>query len=148
MIIESTQTMKLLYTTIFLLCLPLMSQAQNAIITIGRGTNCFGRGACSITTENTKSYNASFIHNSDGTTVLRIYRDKLSKEDEDRVLGEPITYSNKSSLQFELVETIFFSQNIKECTSSIKLKQLDSLSAKIYATKITSQFIDITIIDK
>ena len=36
----------------------------------------------------------------DNVTLLRVYRDKLTVEEADRILGEPITTENKLLLQF------------------------------------------------
>ncbi len=139
--------MKSFIITILLLWLPVFGLAQNVRITIGRGTNCFGRGACSISTESSKNYNAAFIQTANGASILRIYRQKLSKEEDDRVLGEPITSSNLNELEFTMEESLFLSEHIKQLTSPIRSKQLDSLKAGAYATFVTPNYIDITILN-
>lgn len=130
------------------MCLPPISNAQNATITIGRGTDCFGRGACSITIEHSNEYNAAFIKNNDGTTTLRIYRQKLNKEDEDRIFGSPITEFNINSLNFRMEEEIPIHQVIEPLSSSANSKELDKLKIGVYATIITANYIDILILDE
>ena len=132
----------------FIMGISTSSDAQNATITIGRGTNCFGRGACSITIENSNEYNARFLKNLDGTTTLRIYRQKLNKQDEDRIFGNPITEFNINFLNFRMEEEIPISPAIAPLPSSQNSKELDKLKIGVYATTISSNYIDIHIIDE
>jgi len=119
--------------------------AQNASITIGRGTDCFGRGACSISSESKNNYNASFIQNDDGTTTLRIFRNKINQSVENKIFGVPITVSNFDSLRFILDDSVEIDPNLKSFTAKKQSAQLDSLKAGSYRTRITSEFIDILI---
>jgi hypothetical protein len=138
--------MKSIIITLLLLWLPFSGPAQNVKITIGRGTNCFGRGACSISTESSKNCNAAFIQLANGSVILRIYRKKLSKEEDERVLGEPITSANLNVLKFTMEEPLYFFENIKQFTAPVRSKQLDSLKTGSYSTLITPNHIDITLI--
>ncbi|MEM7087099.1 MAG: hypothetical protein AAF489_13010 [Bacteroidota bacterium] len=122
--------------------------AQNATITIGRGTDCFGRGACSITIENSNEFNATFFKNHNGTTILRIYRDKLSKENEDRIFGNPITEFNMNSLNFQMEEEIPIHNTIEPSTSSTWPKELNRLKTGIYPTVITMNYIDVQVLNE
>ena len=80
--------------------------AQNATITIGRGTNCFGRGPCSISIELTNNYNATFMQNPNGTTTLRVFRNKISQNKEHQLFGVTITDLNSSILKFRVDESM------------------------------------------
>ena len=140
--------MKILYTLLLFISSSVLIQAQNATITIGRGTNCFGRGLCSITNTNnerSQEYNTSFIQIDTSIIVLRIYRDKLSKDQLDRIFGKPITSKNQDSLQFVLEESISIPQKLQKYTATDHLKQLAVLGIKTYPTKITKEHIDIII---
>jgi hypothetical protein len=140
--------MKSLYIAILMLYLPLFCQGQNVSLTIGRGTDCFGRGACSITTENSNNYNADVIRMANGKTILRIYRNKLSLEESHRVLGEPITEKNKTTLQFVMENAISLTHDVKQLISQAPSEQPAMLEARNYPTKITDEYIDITIINE
>ena len=139
--------MKSTITTLLLVCLPVFGFTQNVKLTIGRGTNCFGRGACSISTENSNNYNANFVQNANGVTFLRIYRDKLTKNEEDRVLGVPINSVNQNLLNFIMDEPLILSENLKQLTSPIRSKQLDILKSGTYQTVITPSYIDIKLVN-
>ena len=139
--------MKLTIYLLLIMCLPPICNAQNANLTIGRGTNCFGRGACSITIENTNQYNATFIKKPDGTTLLRVYRQKLDKLDEDRILGNPITSLNMNTLKFKMEEEILIYPAIVQSYSTSNWKKIDKLKVGIYPTTITTNYIDILILE-
>lgn len=139
--------MKLTIYLLLVMCLPPICNAQNANLTIGRGTNCFGRGACSITIENTNQYNATFIKKPDGTTLLRVYRQKLDKQDEDRILGNPITSLNMNSLKFMMEEEIPINPAIIQSFPSSNSKKIDKLKVGVYSTTISTKYIDILILD-
>lgn len=128
-----------------MMCAPLICSAQNATITIGRGTDCFGRGACSITIENSNENNATFINKPDGTTILRILRLKLNKEDEDRILGEAISELNINELRFRMIEEIPIESSTELLPSSLRSKQIEKLKVGVYSTTITANHIDIEI---
>ena len=140
--------MKSLYIAILILYLPLFCQGQNVSLTIGRGTDCFGRGACSITTENSNNYNATIVHKTNGKIILRIYRKKLRLEESHRILGEPITGKNRTTLQFVMEEALLLAPDIKQLISQVPSEQSVTLEARIYPTEITDEYIDITINNK
>jgi len=140
--------MKSLYIAILILYLPLFCQGQNVSLTIGRGTDCFGRGACSITTENSNNYNATIVHKANGKIILRIYRKKLRLEESHQVLGAPITGKNKTILQFVMEEALLLAPDIKQLISQVPSEQPVTLEARIYPTEITDEYIDITINNK
>jgi hypothetical protein len=137
--------MKSLYIAILILYLPLCCQGQNVSLTIGRGTDCFGRGACSITKENSNNYNATIIHKTNGKIILRIYRKKLGLEESHRVLGEPITGKNRTTLQFVMEEALLLTPDIKQLISQVPSEVPATLEARIYPTEITDEYIDVTI---
>lgn len=139
--------MKSTITILLLVCLPVFGFTQNVKMTIGRGTNCFGRGACSISTENSNNYNANFVQNANGVTSLRIYRDKLTREEEDRVLGVPINSVNQNLLKFVMDEPLVLPENLKQLTAPTRSKQLDTLKQGTYQTVITAAYIDIKLVD-
>ena len=141
--------MKVSIIILFLILLPLSLLAQDSILTVGRGTNCFGRGACSLTSiqnRDSNAINASFIYTADGKTLLRVYRNKLSKDDEIKLLGAAITARNKNTLTFLMEEPLQLTKEITELTSRIKSKQLQELAVGTYTTTISDQFIDIEIV--
>jgi len=140
--------MKSLYIAILILCLPLLCNGQNISLTIGRGTDCFGRGACSITTENSNNYNASIIHKTNGNIILRIYRKKLRLEESHRVLGEPITGKNRTTLQFVMEDAIPLTHDVIQLIYLTSSEQTVTLEARVYPTKITDEYIDITIFNE
>jgi len=140
--------MKFFIYLFIVMSLPTIGSAQNATITIGRGTDCFGRGACSITIENSSEYNATFLKNIDGTMTLRIYRLKLTKENEDRLFGVPITEFNIDSLNFRMEEEIPISSATELLPSSINAKELGKLKIGVYSTTITTSYIDIQILNE
>lgn len=137
--------MKLPILLILLVFLPTLSQSQNATITIGRGTDCFGRGACSISTENSENYNSTLFQNPEGLIILRVHRSKLDQMEEDRIFGEPITPFNINHLQFEMVESISLDENVSFLTSTKKSDQISGISKGFYPTVISDQFVDIVI---
>jgi len=145
--------MKELKIIVFILFIGYTLSAQNATITVGRGTNCFGRGLCSITNtsiSNSSSQisNASFIIIKDSITVLRIYRDKLSKDESDRILGEPITSKNIDSLEFIMEEVLSIPTRMQQYTAVDNVQKIRALEIKTYPTEITEKYIDITITKK
>ncbi len=137
--------MKTIILIVLLTAIPVIGNSQNATITIGRGTDCFGRGACSINTENTENYNATLFRNSEGLTILRIHRNKLNQHEENRLLGKEITPLNMSLLKFEMLESISFVQEVRQLTSSNPDDQISGMEKGLYPTEITDQFIDIVI---
>ena len=84
----------------------------------------------------------------DGTITLRIYRHKLTKENEDKLFGVPITEYNINLLNFTMEEEIPISPAIKQLPSSVNVKELDKFKIGIYSTTITSNHIDIQILDE
>ncbi|MEP0266823.1 hypothetical protein [Dokdonia sp.] len=145
--------MKTILITLFLVCNITIAFSQTTMITIGSRTGCTGRGICTITntpdTDNktVNTNNASFIHIKEGTTVLRIYRNKLTQDEQDRVLGTSITSKNKDSLQFIMEEALSLSEQVTAIISITRSKQITELEAKTYPTIITEDYIDITIIE-
>jgi hypothetical protein len=137
--------MKSLYIAILILYLPLFCQGQNVSLTVGRGTDCFGRGACSINTANSNDYNARVIRMANGKTILRIYRNKLSLEESHRVLGEPITGKNRTTVRFVMEEALLLTPDIKQLISQVPSEEPATLEARIYPTEITDEYIDVTI---
>ena len=145
--------MKPIFTTLLLVCISTIALSQEHKASFGKYTGCLRTGGiCTIETpsaSNGKTINTnniSFITTKEGATVLRIYRDQLSQEELDQILGTPITSENKSSLQFIMEEALPLSEEIKVLTSNTKSKQLAVLEAKTYPTVITNNYIDITIV--
>jgi len=143
--------MKTIFITLFLVCISTIAFSQEHKATFGKYTGCLRAGGiCTIETpqiseaENTN--NISFITTQEGATIIRIYRDKLTPDEQDQILGEPITLKNKSLLQFKMEEALPLPEQIKSLTSTTKSKQLTTLEAKTYPTVITDTYIDITII--
>ena len=73
---------------------------------------------------------------------------KLSLEESRRVLGEPITGKNRTTLQFVMEETIQLAHDVKQLISQTPSEQPATLEARIYPTKITDEYIDISIINE
>jgi len=146
--------MKPILTILFLVCIASSALSQEYKATFGKYTGCLRTGgictitnipsAISKTSENRN--NTSFIQTKEGATILRVYRNKLTQDEQDHILGTPITSKNKSSLQFIMEETLPLSKDIIAATSKIRSKQLTRLEAKTYPTVISDKYIDITIV--
>ncbi len=146
--------MKPTLTTLFLVCLSSIAYSQEHRLEIGTRTGCSGRGICSIistpdpinkTTKNAN--NASIILTVDGSTVLRVYREKLTQEELDRILGTSILSKSKETSEFIMEEALPLPEEISALTATTRSKQIHILEAKTYPTVITEEYIDITIID-
>lgn len=144
--------MKTLFTTLLLVCISTIVLSQEYTASFGKYPDCIRRGGiCTITSTPPSSAiksttaNISFITAKDGATILRIYRDKLTKEEQDLVLGAPITSKTKNSLQFTMEAAIALpvDNNILKTTKSVK--KPTTLAAKTYPTHISDSYIDITI---
>ncbi|WP_299767069.1 hypothetical protein [uncultured Dokdonia sp.] len=143
--------MKSILTTLFLVCISTSALSQEYRAQFGSFTNCArqGRHLCSIENISQKDVNranASFITTEEGAIILRIHRDKLTKEEQDRILGAPITSRNKNDLQFTMEKALSLPEGITALTSKTRSKQLTILEAKSYPTIISDQYIDITIV--
>lgn len=143
--------MKPIFTTLFLVCISTSALSQEYRAQFGSFTNCArqGRHLCSIESVSQKDNNrtnVSFITTKEGAIILRIHRDKLTKEEQDRILGMPITSRNKNDLQFILEEALPLPEDITALISKTRSKQLTVLEAKSYPTIISDQYIDITIV--
>lgn len=145
--------MKPILPTLFLVCISTIALSQEYKASFGKYTGCLRAGGiCTIETpplSNNKAIydnNLSFIRTEEGATILRVYRDKLTVEEHDRILGVPITSKNKNLLQFTMEEALPLPEEIKAVTSNKKSKQLAELEAKTYPTVITDNYIDITIV--
>lgn len=143
--------MKRILTSLFLVCISTIAFSQTTTIIIGSRTGCTGRGICTITnTPNVDNKtininNASFIQIKENETILRVYISKLTQDEQDRILGIPITSKNKNSLQFVMEESILLSEEVRAITATTRSKQISVLEAKTYPTTITDEFIDIMI---
>ncbi|GGG37018.1 hypothetical protein GCM10011344_42350 [Dokdonia pacifica] len=146
--------MKPIFTTLLLVCTSTIALSQEHKATFGKYTGCLRTGGiCTIesppVSDNKTTVvnnNISFITIKEGATILRVYRDQLSQEELDQILGTPITSENKSSLQFIMEEALPLPEDIIALTSKTKSKQLTALEAKTYPTVITDNYIDITIV--
>jgi len=96
--------------------------------------------------KHTNRANVSFITTREGAIILRIHRDKLTKEEQDRILGVPIIPRSKNDLQFIMEKALPLPEDITALTSKTRSKQLTVLEAKSYPTIISDQYIDITIV--
>ncbi len=134
---------------LLLLCLLVQSNlfAQDLTITIGRGPDCLGRGACDISAEKNATKNAEIITKNNGKIILRLFRKNLSRDEQNRILNQPITSVNQGSLKFQLENDLTISEKIKSLLPYSISNKLHSIKAKSYATEITPEFIDILIID-
>ncbi|MFT5892408.1 MAG: hypothetical protein ACI9Y7_002518 [Dokdonia sp.] len=145
--------MKPTLTTLFLVCISTIALSQEYRIEIGSRTGCTGRGICTIesppdpmnkTTVN--SANASIIQTKEGVTLLRIYREQLTQEEQDRVLGVPIMSKSKNVLEFTMEEALPLPEDIIAITAATRSRQISVLKAKTYPTVISDTYIDITIV--
>jgi hypothetical protein len=145
--------MKPTLTTLFLVCISTIALSQEYIIEIGSRTGCTGRGICTIesppdpmnrTTGN--STNASIIQTKEGATLLRIYREQITKEEQERMLGISIISNNKDVLKFTMKEALPLPEDIIAITAAKRSRQISVLEAKAYPTVISDTYIDITIV--
>ncbi|MEL6811450.1 MAG: hypothetical protein AAFP76_08960 [Bacteroidota bacterium] len=137
--------MKTLLSIILFIALSLSINAQNLRITIGRGTNCFGRGACSIELSSFESRNAAFLTNENGENILRIYREQLSLAEENNILEAPVqnTSTGSNKLKFVLNEPLLFPESIRHISTSKNGENLPFLPPGEYTTSVSRMFIDI-----
>lgn len=144
--------MKTLFTTLVLVCISTIALSQEFRATFGKYPDCIRRGGiCTISNTSSTSTiksatgNISFITSKDGATVLRVHRDKLTKEEQDLILGAPITSNTKNSLQFTMEAAIALPTDNMVLSATKSTKQLTTLDAKTYPTTISDTYIDITI---
>lgn len=137
--------MKTLY---ILLLISFTSFGQNEL-TFGRhGADCRGSGICSFNVPSSKNQadaNSIFIENEDGSITLRIFRDKLTTDDENKLMGTTITEANMRKLSFTMQAALPLPVEIQEILVATKLKNTQELEAKTYPTVIREDYIDITI---
>lgn len=146
--------MKPTLTALFLVCLSTIAYSQEYRLEIGTRTGCSGRGICTITstpdqvdkTANNTN-NASIFLAVDGSTVLRVYREKLTQEELDHILRAPILSKSKEAPEFVMEESLQLPEEISVLTATTRSKQINVLEAKTYPTVITEEYIDITILD-
>ena len=136
---------------LFLVFINTIALSQEYNLDVGSRTGCTGRGICTISIppdgEKSIEANTSLVQNKKGAIIIRIYRDKLSQDEHDRILGEPINSKNKEQLQFVMDEALPLPEEIIAITSVTKSKQLAVLEAKSYPTNVTDQYIESTIIN-
>jgi len=127
--------------------------SQEYRLEIGSRTGCTGRGICTITspTDPTNktaesTNNASIIKAVNGSAILKVYREKLTKEESDRILGAPIISKSKETLEFTMEEALVLPEEISTQTAVTRSRQINVLEAKTYPTVITDAYINITII--
>lgn len=121
------------------------STAQNVSVTIGRGTNCFGRGACSIELRDAhdgRIANARFILRKDAL-VLSIIRSRLSQDESDRVLGRPILSSNTKAEAFYMDESIEIPKVLRQELFRKYGIEINRWKTGTYAAKISEETIEI-----
>lgn len=139
------------------ICLILSSlclRAQDSRIKIGTRSGCSGRGICTIESvpESSKKSsvsfkpNASIVHTEEGATLLRVYRDKMTRKEQDNILGAPITSANSNVLKFVMEESLPLEHTMSQSISGERVNRIKMLAAKSYPTFITKEYIDITII--
>ena len=145
--------MKIILTAIFVLCSVTNAISQDFTATFGKYTGCLRTGGiCTISeppegdTSAVSNANTSFVTDDNGSTTLRIYRDKLTQEEQDQLLELSIVSTTKNKMQFVMEEALPLSENIKERTAVKKIRQLTVLEAKTYPVIVTDAFIDITIV--
>lgn len=119
----------------------------NAMLTFGRlGLDCSGRGACSFkTTENREDTNAVATYNKDNTITFIIYRSKITKEDDLKIVGQPLTRDSKvSDLTFVMEDDLILDTYTKSRLHTPL--QLTKIPKGNYALSITEDTYTITLI--
>ena len=144
--------MKTFFITLVLVCISTIALSQEYRATFGKYPDCLRRGGiCTITSTPSSSAiksitgNISFITQKDGAIILRVYRDKLTKEEQDIILGVPITSRTNNSLQFTMETAIALPKDDSALSATKSTKELSTLEAKTYPTIISDKYIDITI---
>lgn len=146
--------MKQLFTTLLLVCLHTIAVSQEHTATFGKNPTCNRQGGiCTMQPGSSSSKsenvnNVSIILTKDGATILRIYRERLTQDEEDRIFGVPIVAETKNSLQFTMHEAIALPSEVVAETAVTKSRQLQQLEAKSYPTVVTDKYIDIIIAEK
>lgn len=145
--------MKIFLTTLLLVCLHTIAVSQEHTATFGKNPTCNRQGGiCTMqsgdsSSKSVNTNNVSIIQTKDGATVLRIHREQLTQDEEDRIFGVPIKSNTKGSLQFTMYEAIELPSEIIAETAVTKSRQAQQLEAKTYPTAITDKYIDITIVE-
>lgn len=140
-------------TTLLLVCTTTIALSQEHKATFGKYTGCLRTGGiCTISSPPTSSKasednNISVLAKKDGSIILRIYREKLSKEDEYSIFNQDITDQSKNTLQFTMLEALPLSEKLTDTLPTQKSKQLTVIEAKEYPTTISDSYIDITIVN-
>lgn len=146
--------MKYVLTTILLMGLHSIALSQEYTATFGKNPTCHRQGGiCTMqsgsgSSKGANSNNVSIIQTKDGATIIRVYRERLTQEEEDRIFGAPIVAETKNSLQFVMHEAIDLPPEIVSVTDMTKSRQIQTLEAKNYPVVISDKYIDITILPR
>ncbi len=138
--------MKISITTLLFLLFTIISSAQESrqqyVHADFRGRDCFGgMGLCSTQKTDLAGANASMTKNSDNTVTLKIFREKLTNEEEAHIFGQAISLANKNSLSFAQPESFQLSNDLK---SKLEIAfSLDKIKAGTYLAEITKETISI-----
>lgn len=146
--------MKPILTTLLLVCIQTIALSQEYQATFGKNPTCNRQGGIctmlpgSSSSKNANTNNVSVIQTKAGATIIRVYRERLTQEEEDRIFGVPLAAETKNSLQFVMHTAIELPPEIVRATAVTKSRQIQRLEAKTYPTVITDKYIDITIVGK
>ena len=144
--------MKTLLTTLVIVCTVTIAISQEYTATFGKNPTCNRAGGiCTMKPNNNASKsanNVSIVQTKDGATIIRVYRQRLTQDQENLIFGEPIRGDTRNNVQFVMHAAIDLPPEIVSATAVTKSKQVQQLEAKTYPTVITDKYIDITIAGK
>lgn len=120
--------------------------SQNEL-TFGRhGLDCRGSGICSFTTASSRSLGNAKILYQDENVILRIYRDRITKEEEKKLLGSSRVLANGKMLSiFHLESELPLTENIQKSFSKTQTT-ITKISSGDYPMSIEEKYIDILIL--
>lgn len=115
---------------------------QNLKLTFGRGTDCFGRGACSITQESRNFANAEIIEKR-GALWIRIYTSKLSATELDKLNFNHHESVRETFPLFTMEEDLIIPTAIQEQLSANLGKSLQTWKSGYYRIQKQGEFTEI-----
>ena len=119
----------------------------NAKSSFGRlGSDCSGRGVCSFNIDSNKAQvNSQLIYNEDYTLTLIIDRNKITKEEEVKIVGEILTETSKvNEITFLMEDELVLKDETK---TTLKItNQLTKIAKGNYSALITKNTITLTLI--
>ena len=134
------KTILILLLTVLAPAIAFAQETQQYVIADFKGMQCNGdRGVCSFELSIEENANAVLMKNADGTLSLKVFRAKLSPEEEIQLLGEEITTANQNELSFQQPEQHELEPAIKSGLGLDETK--DNIDNGSFSAEITEESI-------